>query len=237
MYFKPSFMSSYYPLTAILWIMPGNEFSGTETLQGNVYFMSSRTLKLGSCSHLDLPLLPWCSWKEPTHVPQLCSPFHCPPVHCPGQGSRCRYSVGWGWARVLFAALRKCSVNIWNLFLQYISLSTWGFFLYWAHSSSCPPLALCIDNSTGMFLEWFCERQSNLFSLLRLGDCRTQAAFWNFSSTTFKVRFMIFTWGFPSPFFLQGVCWSFVPALQVRSSALKKHFFDKEKEAKTFSHP
>lgn len=72
-------MSSYYPLTAILWIMPGNEFFGAETLQRNVNFMSSGTLKLDSCSHLDLPLLPWCSWKEPTHVAQLCSPFHCPP--------------------------------------------------------------------------------------------------------------------------------------------------------------
>lgn len=217
--------------------MPGNEFFGAEPLQGNVYFMSSGTLKLGSCPHLDLPLLPWCSWKEPTHVPQLLSPSRCPPAHCPGWGSRCRHSVG---ARVLAGALRKCLVNIWNLFLRYISLSMWVwfffFFLYWVRFSYSPPLALLTDKSTGMFLEWFSETQSKLFSLLRVSDCRTRAAFWNFSSTTFKVRFMIFTWGFPSPFLLQGVCWSFVPAPQVRSSALEKHIFDKEKEAKPFSH-
>lgn len=107
--------------------MPGNEFFGAEPLQGNVYFMSSGTLKLGSCPHLDLPLLPWCSWKEPTHVPQLLSPSRCPPAHCPGWGSRCRHSVG---ARVLAGALRKCLVNIWNLFLRYISLSMWVCFFF-----------------------------------------------------------------------------------------------------------
>lgn len=123
-------------------------------------------------------------------------------VRDPAAGTVC----WWGQAWALFGALRKCSVNIWNLFLQYISLSMWGFFLYWARFSNCPSLVLCIDKSTGMFLEWFSKRQSKLFSLLRLGDCCTKLPFEIFHPPLSKLRLKSLWYlpgAFPLPFFFR----------------------------------
>lgn len=79
-HFEPHFVSLYlYLFTAILKIMPGNQFFGTELLQGNVYFMSSRTTKPGPCLRMDLPVAPrWLQLLEGARRRNLCSSSLCP---------------------------------------------------------------------------------------------------------------------------------------------------------------